>query len=342
MSGRPAIAVLAALLLAIAAALWWTGRSGTGDDVPVDAAGAGAAHVAPRAPPPNAPAPSAWPELPPLDRPLRLAIADLRARADAGDPLAACRLATEAERCHFLAQNVQGAREQLERNDERAPVPPERREAMERARQQMRDLLARRERDAAHCEGVEPLAPTERVRYWRQAALAGHVPSMRRYASGAVFDLQALVDLLPQLATYREEAEFLARRAAAAGDLQAAAMLAFAYQEEPRRSPQGASPNLLRQVVRPDPRDALAWLQAVRAHPAVARLPDAHWFGPSVESALARAAERLPAGESLPAPASMPVVESGSAWPLPTPGEMVFGPGGVTRQECGARQFAGG
>ena len=120
-------------------------------------------------------------------------------------------------------------------------------------------------------------------------------------------------------------------------------MLAFAYQQDAsRRTPPGAPPNLFQQVVRPDPRDALAWLQAVRAHPTVTRLPAGHWFGPNLESALERAAERLPAGESLPAPASMPVVQSGSAWPLPMPGEMAFGPGSVARDECGARQFAGG
>ncbi len=88
------------------------------------------------------------------------------------------------------------------------PLP----ESREFADQQYRDALSATE----HCKGCTDIIASEQIRYWRQAALAGHLPSMTMYASGNAFRNRNSLAQLQDLEVYRHEAEALARRAALA------------------------------------------------------------------------------------------------------------------------------
>ncbi len=67
------------------------------------------------------------------------------------------------------------------------------------------------------------------MRYWRSAALGGNVAAMRHYAVGNAFRMNDTLDNLDALRVYRSEAEAIAQRAVAAGDLITAMTLANAY-----------------------------------------------------------------------------------------------------------------
>lgn len=105
-----------------------------------------------------------------------------------------------------------------------------------------------------HCEGVPAFSPEDRVRYWRSAALGGNVAAMRHYAVGNAFRLNDTLDNLDGLRLYRSEAETIAKRAVAAGDLPTTLALAAAYSPQPRNGRRF----YLAQVVKPDAAKALA------------------------------------------------------------------------------------
>ena len=133
-------------------------------------------------------------------------------------------------------------------------------------------------RDFEHCAGVPEPSPAEEVRYWRRAALGGHVPAMRHYALGNAFRPGALLALAPELEAYRQEAGHLAVRAAAAGDLAMIHALAHAYlPDDPAADwvPRGSRP-FLDQVVVADARKALEWLYVLQGHPDARRVSDGH------------------------------------------------------------------
>lgn len=192
-----------------------------------------------------------WPPLPSIDAPFASTAGELRRRADAGDPKAACRLAAEVDRCSRVKEQIVALDARMRRMQDNP-----------QANQRQRrggpvDLVGAGERmlaEDARCQGAPELAPMEKYGYLRQAALAGHIPAMVEYATGNVFRMRDTLESLPALATYRVEAEALARRAAASGD--AGAMMALASAYSPDRNE--GRPGLLMQVVKPDAAESLA------------------------------------------------------------------------------------
>jgi len=196
--------------------------------------------------------------LPALDVPLRLTVADLQRRADAGEAKAACRLAAEWSYCRRLRSQLDETdRMLLQRSAMRANmasrVADEKQLSQIQAGMKARlaSIEARAEElitESAHCEGVPEAGPQAIARQWRVAAIGGHVPSMTHYAVGNAFRINETLQNLEALALYRREAEALASRAADMGDYNAAIALAAAY------SPlnQGANRTYLAQVVKPD------------------------------------------------------------------------------------------
>lgn len=262
---RFALIIVAVVVLGlVAAGSAWLGRRSAltqiaaSDSRDVSAADAVDQPIAPpaakservRASAPRAP-------LPPQDTPLRLIQADLTARARAGDAGAACRLAAELHRCEQAQTSLRRFEDYLENNERYlgAITDPAKREQI---RQQTGNNSVqageRLLRNAESCDGIAQVSLAERVGYWRQAALAGNRGALLQYASGNAFQWRSVMDVLPQLQVYRQEAETLALRAAANGDLRAVLALAAAYtpNEESR------SRNMLAQSVQPDPARALA------------------------------------------------------------------------------------
>ncbi len=168
--------------------------------------------------------------LPALDAPLAETLAELRRRADAGDARAACRVAAELRKCELvdvqlaMAQRMEANRARIEQgNGGRGGRGGN--DYLQFIEQQYQQTLAASE----HCASVPPSTPSEQIHYWRQAALAGHLPSMTMYATGNVFRLRNSLASLAELEVYRHEAETLARRAALAGDAEALLALTQAY-----------------------------------------------------------------------------------------------------------------
>lgn len=193
--------------------------------------------------------------LPPIGTPLRSVFADLRRRAEMGDPRAACRLAAELQRCENLHEQVASYDEQLWKLEqdrrttsdaERAGLP-----AREASLEAIGDSLLTLVKD---CEGAPQLSAAERVALWRQGALAGQPAALANYAVGNAFKLRDLLEVVPELERYRREAEGMALQAAAKGDLRTSLVLAAAY--SPRRDSGGRI--FLAQVVTPDIARSLA------------------------------------------------------------------------------------
>ncbi len=168
--------------------------------------------------------------LPAHDVPLSEILDELRRRADAGDARAACRIAAELRRCELVgvqlsvAQRMEAQRPQVQKamGDQTDPNTRDYFKRMDRFNQSALDA-------STHCAGVTASDPNEQIRYWRQAALAGHLRSMSMYASGDVFRIRNSLAMLPELEIYRHEAEGMAQRAALAGDAEALLALTRAY-----------------------------------------------------------------------------------------------------------------
>lgn len=171
--------------------------------------------------------------LPDLNLPLRDTLQGLRQRADAGEAAAACRLAAEMEYCDTIRQRLDAASAML-RSPQALGVPIGQQNAEAQARVQAfkRAVAERSDRllqQSTHCEGVQAFGPDQRVRYWRAAAMGGSVAALRHYAVGNAFRNNETLDNLEALRVYRQEAEAMASRAVAAGDLPTTLALASAY-----------------------------------------------------------------------------------------------------------------
>ena len=267
--GRTWIWLLA--LGATAAGMYYWGRR-SGDPLPPPALAAAAARGAPTPATAGAPraaaaiprydAGSARP-LPSLDSPLRLILPELQRRA-ANEPAAACRLAAEMEYCDNLRMRLAGAENNLdnfERQLERMPQETQQqRDQRQRMAESYQSMTERLLTQSEHCAQVPPISPEQRAAYWRRAALAGVPAAMRHYASGNAFRYQDVLDNLPGLATYRSEAESIARAAAERGDARMLASLAFAY--SPQRD--GMRRNFLGQAVQTNAVESLAMFLQLR------------------------------------------------------------------------------
>lgn len=262
---------LLALAATAAGMYYWGRRSGEEQAVAPVAATSAEPGIAPSRAGAAAGAPVAIPRyngsaarpLPSLDTPLRLVLPELQRRA-ANEPAAACRLAAEMEYCDGLRQRLAGAEnnlevftQQLERMPSDTPQQREQRKRMADGYQSMTDKLLGQ---SEHCADVPTISAEQRAGYWRSAALAGHPAAMRHYASGNAFRYQQLLDSLPALATYRGEAESIARAAAQRGDARMLASLAYAYstQRDTMRR------NFLGQAVKADPIESLSLFLQLR------------------------------------------------------------------------------
>lgn len=255
--------VASLLLIAAVGFGWWIGRTHSTTRPASDPAGADESRATDGQTPPSTPrsaAPGAFPlnrPLPDPQRPLREVLPDLRARADAGEPNAACRLAAEMEYCDRLATQLSNMSEAMRPANAQLPpgsqMAPELQAVMRQSQQAMSAGAEHLLRESAHCEGVALVDASRRVRYWRSAALGGNVMAMRHYAVGNAFRMNETLENLDDLRVYRREAETFAQRAVAAGDLPTVMALAAA------RSPNRPFRRyLLAQAVTPDRSQALA------------------------------------------------------------------------------------
>lgn len=225
--------------------------------------------------------------LPDADTPLLQIHEALTRRAAAGDARAACRLAAEHERCESSRQQLRAVDEQDEQQtrwlDAQQQVTDQMRQRLTQSRNRLESRRVFLAQVLVNCEAAPPLSPADRARYWRQAALAGHLPAMRHYASGSAFRLHELMETLPALQTYRREAETIAVRAATHGDVASMYALALAYAS----FDDGRRRSFLAQSVTPDLPRALGWFTALSRHPAITALPKQHPVATTVARHLA-------------------------------------------------------
>ncbi len=206
--------------------------------------------------------------LPPLDAPLADIVEDLHRRAAAGDGRASCRLASELAGCAQLARRQASlagylARRQQEMaNESDAELRAALADETELMIQRGQELL---DTGANHCAGIAPATDAEIARLWRQSALQGNLVGLRTYASGNAFAWELIMDHLPALSRFRDEAEAMALQAVQQGDFDMLLALASAY--APHTDIQ-RMPSLLAQVVEPDRVKALAMFR--HAHDLVA------------------------------------------------------------------------
>lgn len=200
--------------------------------------------------------------LPPLDAKIADIYDTLKARAERGDGKAACRLAIELQQCVWreaIIQDLDRATRRMENRPPSGNTDPRQAEWESR----MLDMAQRQVDYAAaldaRCKGLSDAQVAGHVDWWRTAALSGHVPSLVHYAKGDAFRLNATLDNLERLGTYKNDAERLMRAAAAAGSPEALQQLLIAY--APERSPRGT---LLQQAIAPDPAEAQAILRLMQ------------------------------------------------------------------------------
>ena len=263
--------VVLLLLPVVAGVGWWGGRASMSAP-DRNAAAVHAGDVAAASDPMSDPAAAsgatrprrAEAPLPDLTTPLRDTWHGLKQRADAGEAGAACRLAAEMEFCDGIRLRLDAASAMLADHEAMAAPPGAAdADAATRADARRRAITTGSERlleQSRHCEGAPAFSPQDSVRYWRSAALGGHVGAMRHYAVGNAFRMNDTLDNLDALRVYRREAETIAQRAVAAGDLLTAAALASAYSPQRR----GNRRYLLAQSVQPDAGRALALFLYVR------------------------------------------------------------------------------
>ncbi|MBD9468221.1 hypothetical protein [Pseudoxanthomonas sp. PXM01] len=247
------------LVAAVGGLGWWIGRTHSPATRASDTAGAApTAQANPATPdraagkprPPNRP-------LPDLQLPLRDVLPDLRARANAGEPDAACRLAAEMEYCDRIATQLSSLSEAMKSTNVRLPqgtrMTPELQATVRQTQQAMAAGAERMLQESAHCEGVPAVSANQRLQYWRTAASGGNVVAMRHYAVGNAFRMNEMLQNLDNLRIYQREAETFAKRAVAEGDLSTVLALAAAHNPA-----QPGQRHLLAQAVTPDRSQALA------------------------------------------------------------------------------------
>lgn len=134
---------------------------------------------------PIAPAP-----LPSMQAPLALIADDLKARSDAGDPDAACRLAAELLYCsHRDLQRTNYDRWLAERQTSLASIsdPVTRSAAAKNIEREMTMRENILDQLGRHCDGAPAATPNDIALQWRRAALLGSPAAMSQYASGNAF-----------------------------------------------------------------------------------------------------------------------------------------------------------
>ena len=267
MKNRKGLVAVLVALIAVSAGGWWALRtaapaSATRTPAPL-AAKPEAIQPATPASLDTIPQPAPVASLPPVDAPLGYVIDDLKRRAAAGEAAAGCRLASEYAFCARLKHRH--AEQQLWLTDRRRALDliGDAQVRKGAAADMDRELAFRDEqlgKVKAHCKDVPVPDARQLARLWRSAALAGDPAAMRQYASGNAFQWGELLDVLPELATYRKEGEHIALVAARRGDFDMLLALASAYGGTDLQSR-----SLLNQAVRPDRAMSLAIYRHIEA-----------------------------------------------------------------------------
>lgn len=301
------LAVAGVLAIALAGGLYWqSGRDASTDAASADS-GEDAANLSGKAAETangeraaqmrsGRAAPLSSAPLPPLDAPLATIVRELKPRAEAGDARALCRLAQEYRYCVELQARMQMIESGVARAQERVGQDEARqggdRRGDWRTPERMAAAFEQTSQLYRHCEGVAVPKSSEIVRHMREAAVAGHPQAASQYLSGELFAGSDMLDNLPELALYRDNAESMALAAVAQGDLRTAWKLAEAYASEPgdrRRS-------LLAQAVDAQPVRALSLLYALRTVVADPALADGTVADPA-QSVMPRLQQRIAALE---------------------------------------------
>jgi hypothetical protein len=162
--------------------------------------------------------------LPPQDVPLADVLPGLEAAARAGNLQAKCRLAFELRRCGSERAWLRDYYEEIADRVLYADEPALDHSLREHARGEQQ--MAEYERI---CRGVSAPPDLRPWRLWHDAARAGHVPSMLRFASGVPGGMHGGNQDLEVLATWRDESIGFLQRAAEAGDGWAAYQLFWGY-----------------------------------------------------------------------------------------------------------------
>lgn len=271
------LAIAGVLAVALAGgAYWFSGRDVSTDATASGATGEASANIGAKASGSSGvegaaqgrnvrPAPLSSAPLPPLDAPLATVVRELKPRAQAGDARALCRLAVEYRYCAELQGRMQMIESGVARAQERIEEGGQQggegdRRGGWRSTERMASAFEQTSELYRHCEGVDVPKSSDIVRYMREAAVAGHPQAAGQYVSGELFTGSDMLDNLPELALYRDNAESMALAAVAQGDLRTAWKLAEAYASEPgdrRRT-------LLAQAVDSQPVRALSLLYALR------------------------------------------------------------------------------
>ena len=317
MAGRTTWLAIAGVLAAGLAggAYWFSGRDASSHATASGTAGEKAANIAARAAGgadaeraaqarSGRPAPLSSAPLPPLDAPLATVVRELKSRAEAGDARALCRLAVEYRYCaelpgrmQMIESGVARAQERIEQGGQQGGEGGQSdRRGGWRSTERMASAFEQTSELYRHCEGVDVPKSSDIVRYMREAAVAGHPRAASQYVSGELFTNSDMLDNLPELALYRDNAESMALAAVAQGDLRTAWMLAEAYAGEPgdrRRT-------LLAQAVDSQPARALSLLYALRTavgDPTADAADPGRAIVPRLQQRIASLERRLPSAE---------------------------------------------
>lgn len=151
----------------------------------------------------------------------------LKARADAGDSQAACRLAIELLRCTYLEEAK--AVQWLGGNPE---LLMEKRGNL-KAADQFAEMEIRKIQLGQHCQALDPALIKQAPRYLAAAALSGEPEAMLRYAIGTHHGLAGQAFMSdPDFDQWRREAPGMLLRAAQSGRVEAVHYLDQAYRTD--------------------------------------------------------------------------------------------------------------
>ena len=207
----------------------WPGHEASAQGHVPNSPSTGAATSSPElaAAAPAAPAPTS--SLPPPGSPVAAIFDQLKAAADAGDGVAACRLAVELLACESLQQFAAA-----DAGGEALEDALSRQGNLEGANSvasfELRQLQSRRQ-----CAGITEAQRALGARYLRQGAEAGVAEAMVRYADGQVFGNPGSVYGVlrhPEFDRWRRDAPVFLQRALREGDTSAAFVLMVANSDD--------------------------------------------------------------------------------------------------------------
>jgi hypothetical protein len=193
----------------------------TAEATPTDGGAAGPEPVRPRT--------ETKEPLPPPGTPIAQIVGPLKARADAGDSRAACRLAIELLRCQHLeqAKAIQTA------DGLPLDVSMARRGQLDFA-DRLAEMDIRKIELGQQCQAVEPVLIAKAAHYLASAARAGEPEAMLRYATGEHHGVLGEMGFIrdPDFERWRRDAPGMLLRAAQAGRVDAAHALGTAYRTD--------------------------------------------------------------------------------------------------------------